>query len=183
MAFRTAFVFVQRSSPSFVSSLPTAQLLCVGSSAHAVSLRIQAPSFSSSSTAAAPKPSQPNDKKEAPAKPKKKETVPLTFLLPDGEEVKVAATVGDSLLQVAWDNDVELEGACEASLACSTCHVILPEDIYNKLPAIEDDEQDMLDMALGLTDTSRLGCQVLVAKDMAGAKIRLPEEVSNLQNK
>eukprot|EP00808_Paulinella_micropora_P026954 g19246.t1 len=118
----------------------------------------------------------------ATAKKEPKEKVPLTFVLQDGEEVTVDANVGDSILQVAWDNDIELEGACESSLACSTCHIILPKDVYDKLPAIDDDEQDMLDMALGLTDTSRLGCQIHVTKDMAGIKVQLPDEVANMQN-
>ena len=58
---------------------------------------------------------------------------------------------------------MELEGACEASLACSTCHVILPQDIYNELEPAEDDEEDLLDLAFGLTTTSRLGCQVKIS--------------------
>lgn len=57
-------------------------------------------------------------------------------------------------------------GACERSCACSTCHVILPQELYDILPEPEDDENDMLDMAFGLTDTSRLGCQVYVTKEM-----------------
>ncbi len=59
-------------------------------------------------------------------------------------------------------NDVELEGACEASLACSTCHVILPKKIYDNLTPPVDEEEDLLDLAFGLTPTSRLGCQVKI---------------------
>lgn len=62
----------------------------------------------------------------------------------------------------ALEYDVDLEGACEGSIACSTCHVILSPEHYNMLPEPEDDENDMLDMAFGLTDTSRLGCQVRI---------------------
>ena len=53
---------------------------------------------------------------------------------------------------------MDLEGACEASLACSTCHVILEEGIYEGLPEAEEEEEDLLDLAYGLTYTSRLGC-------------------------
>ncbi len=67
---------------------------------------------------------------------------------------------GDSILEIAHEYDIDLEGACEASIACSTCHVILPPEYYDLLPEPGDDENDMLDMAFGLTDTSRLGCQV-----------------------
>jgi ferredoxin-2, mitochondrial len=71
-------------------------------------------------------------------------------------------------LEVAKKYDVELEGACEASLACSTCHVILPKDIYQKLEDAVDEEEDLLDLAFGLTPTSRLGCQVKITKDFEG---------------
>jgi len=64
------------------------------------------------------------------------------------------------MLEVAHRNDIELEGACEGSLACSTCHVIIDDQaVYDALPEPDDDENDMLDLAFGLTETSRLGCQ------------------------
>lgn len=72
---------------------------------------------------------------------------------------------GRHILEVAKEFDVELEGACEASLACSTCHIILPENVYAKLPPPKDEEEDLLDLAFGLTNTSRLGCQVKVDKN------------------
>ena len=72
----------------------------------------------------------------------------------------VEANEGDNILDIAHEYDVDLEGACEGSIACSTCHVILSPEHYDMLPEPGDDENDMLDMAFGLTDTSRLGCQV-----------------------
>lgn len=71
-------------------------------------------------------------------------------------------------------------GACEGSIACSTCHVILPPEHYDGLPEPSDDENDMLDLAFGLTDTSRLGCQVHVTRDMDGMEIRLPSATRNM---
>lgn len=71
-------------------------------------------------------------------------------------------------------------GACEKSLACSTCHVILTPDIYDKLPEPEDDENDMLDMAFGLTETSRLGCQVKLTKELDGMTAVLPSATRNM---
>ena len=68
------------------------------------------------------------------------------------------ARIGESILEVAHNNQVELEGACESSLACSTCHVILDNSIYDSLPEAVEEEEDMLDLAYGLTHTSRLGC-------------------------
>ena len=74
----------------------------------------------------------------------------------------------------------DYSGACEGSVACSTCHVILPEEYYNLLPEPEDDENDMLDMAFGLTDTSRLGCQVKVTRELDGITCTLPSATRNM---
>lgn len=104
----------------------------------------------------------------------------LTFAFPDGETQEVLAYEGENLLQVAQDNGIEeIEGACEGTCCCSTCHIILSETLFNELPALEEEEEDMLDLAAGLTDTSRLGCQVKVTKGMDGATIKLPEEAFN----
>jgi len=71
-------------------------------------------------------------------------------------------------------------GACEGSVACSTCHVILPPEHYDLLPEPEDDENDMLDMAFGLTDTSRLGCQVKLTRELDGLTATLPSATRNM---
>ncbi len=72
------------------------------------------------------------------------------------------------------------KGACEGSLACSTCHVIVEdEDYFERIPEPDDDENDMLDLAFGLTDTSRLGCQVKAAKELDGLKVRIPSATRN----
>jgi ferredoxin-2, mitochondrial len=80
-------------------------------------------------------------------------TVPITFVEPDGTEKAVDAIIGMHLLDVAHKNNIDLEGACGGELACSTCHLIFEKEVYDKLPAKLDDEDDMLDMALGLTAT------------------------------
>lgn len=73
-------------------------------------------------------------------------------------------------------------GACGGSCACSTCHVIVAdEDLYDKMPEIDDDENDMLDLAFGLTETSRLGCQVKMTKELDGLVVKLPTMTRNLQ--
>ncbi|KAF9113730.1 hypothetical protein BGX27_000891 [Mortierella sp. AM989] len=102
------------------------------------------------------------------------------FVKPDGEKVTVEANEGESLLDVARAYDLDLEGACEASLACSTCHVILDEESFDKLEEPTDEENDMLDMAFGLTDTSRLGCQVLMNKKMEGLTAKIPSATRNM---
>ncbi|RDB28354.1 Adrenodoxin, mitochondrial [Hypsizygus marmoreus] len=92
----------------------------------------------------------------------------------------VEANVGDDLLSIAHEYDIDLEGACEGSVACSTCHVILTPEYYDRLPEPDDEENDMLDMAFGLTDTSRLGCQVVLTKELDGMKVALPSATRNM---
>ncbi|KAJ3745590.1 ferredoxin [Lentinula detonsa] len=92
----------------------------------------------------------------------------------------VEANEGDDILSIAHEHDIDLEGACEGSVACSTCHVILTAEHYDLLPEPEDDENDMLDMAFGLTDTSRLGCQVKLTKELDGITATLPSATRNM---
>jgi len=108
------------------------------------------------------------------------EYVNLIFINKDKTEVQVKAKVGDNLLEIAHQNDIDLEGACDQSLACSTCHVILDSDLYDELPIAKPEEEDMLDLAYGLTETSRLGCQVKVTKDFEGKKVTLPRATRNM---
>lgn len=73
-------------------------------------------------------------------------------------------------------------GACGGSCACSTCHIIVePDEMYEKMPEPDDDENDMLDLAFGLTETSRLGCQVKMTKELDGLRVKLPSMTRNLQ--
>ena len=108
----------------------------------------------------------------------------INFIDNDGNTLAVQAHVGLSLLEVAHANDVDLEGACEGSLACSTCHVILDETWYKKILELEgpisEEEEDMLDMAFGLSHTSRLGCQIIITNDMDGLTVTLPPGSRNL---
>ncbi|KAJ6438371.1 Ferredoxin [Purpureocillium lavendulum] len=114
--------------------------------------------------------------------PKPGEELYVTFIEKDGEEHKFAVSAGDNLLDIAQANDLEMEGACGGSCACSTCHVIVvDEDKYDKMPEPEDDENDMLDLAFGLTETSRLGCQVKMTKELDGLVVKLPSMTRNMQ--
>ena len=73
-------------------------------------------------------------------------------------------------------------GACGGSCACSTCHVIVEdENLYDLMPEPDDDENDMLDLAFGLTETSRLGCQVIMSKELDGLRVKLPSMTRNMQ--
>ncbi|KAG0543848.1 hypothetical protein BDA96_02G224300 [Sorghum bicolor] len=101
--------------------------------------------------------------------------ISVTFVCKDGEEKLVKVPIGMSMLEAAHENDIELEGACEGSLACSTCHVIVTDvNFYNKLEDPVDEENDMLDLAFGLTETSRLGCQVVSSPELDGIRLKLP---------
>ncbi|KAI6014484.1 hypothetical protein PISMIDRAFT_672203 [Pisolithus microcarpus 441] len=107
--------------------------------------------------------------------------IKLQFKDHKGTPIKtIEANEGDDILSLAHEWDIDLEGACEGSIACSTCHVILQPEMYDVLPEPSDDENDMLDLAFGLTDTSRLGCQVQVTKEMDGMEIRLPSATRNM---
>ena len=104
----------------------------------------------------------------------------ITFIEPNGNHREVEAEIGDTLLTVAHKNDIDIEGACEGVLACSTCHLIVDPDWYGKLLPSDDDEDDMLDLAFGLTQTSRLGCQIEVTDELDGLVVSLPVETRNM---
>ncbi|KAL2004188.1 hypothetical protein VTN02DRAFT_5837 [Thermoascus thermophilus] len=114
--------------------------------------------------------------------PKPGEEINVSFIDKDGEKHDFQVSEGDNLLDIAQANDLEMEGACGGSCACSTCHVIVEDpEMYDKMPEPDDDENDMLDLAFGLTDTSRLGCQVKMTKDLDGLVVRLPSMTRNMQ--
>ena len=106
----------------------------------------------------------------------------VTYVLSEGEKVTVTAPEGDNLLDIVINNDIDIDGfgACEGTLACSTCHVVLSLEDFDRLPdEATDEELDMLDLAFGLTETSRLGCQVCVSKELSGITVRVPEGVND----
>ena len=104
----------------------------------------------------------------------------MTFVNPDGSRQEVDAPEGLSVLEIAHRNKIELEGACEGSLACSTCHVVVDPDWYDRLAAAEEDEEDMLDLAFGLTSTSRLGCQIIMKPELDGLVVSVPAATRNM---
>ena len=106
----------------------------------------------------------------------------VTFIERDGSRKTVDAPVGLSVLEIAHRNDVDIEGACEGSLACSTCHIIVEPEWYELLKDATEDEEDMLDLAFGLTKTSRLGCQIVMTEELDGLIVRLPQATRNMMN-
>ncbi|XP_042210537.1 adrenodoxin-like isoform X2 [Homarus americanus] len=108
----------------------------------------------------------------------KKEWYEVTYERADGTVFTVKGKEGDNLLDIAINNDIDLEGfgACEGTLACSTCHLIFKEEDFDMIEdPCTDEELDMLDLAYGLSDTSRLGCQVCLTKKLNGIKVKVPE--------
>jgi len=98
----------------------------------------------------------------------------MIFVERDGTRREVDAPLGLSVLEVAHKHGVDIEGACEGSLACSTCHVIVDPSWYARLSKATEDEEDMLDLAFGLQATSRLGCQIVMTPELDGLVVKLP---------
>lgn len=109
-------------------------------------------------------------------------TIKVTFIEHEGKEHTIDAPLGISIMELAHQNNIDLEGACEGSLACSTCHVIVDEAFYGMLPEATEDEEDMLDLAFGLTSQSRLGCQIILTPELDGIKVKLPSGTRNYSN-
>ena len=105
----------------------------------------------------------------------------MTFMQRDGTRKDVDAPLGLSVLEIAHKHGVDIEGACEGSLACSTCHVVVDPSWYGKLSEATEDEEDMLDLAFDLQETSRLGCQIIMTEALDGLEVRLPSGTRNAQ--
>ncbi|ELV14054.1 Adrenodoxin-like protein, mitochondrial [Tupaia chinensis] len=107
------------------------------------------------------------------------DVVNVVFVDRSGQRIPVSGRVGDNVLHLAQRHGVDLEGACEASLACSTCHVYVSQDHLDLLPPPEEREDDMLDMAPLLQENSRLGCQIVLTPELEGAEFTLPKITRN----
>lgn len=105
------------------------------------------------------------------------DTVRVTVIDENGDRHDISGKTGTNLLDLCHHHKLELEGACDATLACSTCHVIIDQENFDKLDEPEDEELDMLDLAFGLEDTSRLGCQVELRPELEGMVFRIPSSI------
>lgn len=103
-------------------------------------------------------------------------SITITFIDPHGKPVPAAAEPGDSLLRVGQAAGLPLEGTCEGQMACSTCHVIVAAEWFDRLPPAAEEEEDMLDFAAGARRTSRLSCQIELTPDMDGLTVSVPRE-------
>lgn len=105
----------------------------------------------------------------------------VTFINANGDVQDVKAVSGQSLLEVAQAAGQPLEGTCEGQMACSTCHVVIDKDWFDKLPTSVEDEEDMLDLATGARRTSRLSCQIVMTPELDGLVVHIPAESRNMQ--
>ncbi len=109
--------------------------------------------------------------------------VKVTFISANGDRVEAKGQPGQRLLELAQIADQPLEGTCEGQMACSTCHVIVAPDWFERLPRASEDEDDMLDLAAGVTRTSRLACQIELSDAMDGLEVRIPGESRDMQRR
>ena len=109
--------------------------------------------------------------------------VTVTFITATRDRVVVQAQPGDVLLNAAQIADMPLEGTCEGQMACSTCHVIIAPEWFDRLPRASEDEDDMLDLAADVARTSRLSCQIVLAAEHDGIEVRIPGESRDMQRR
>jgi|TARA_R100000329_G_scaffold97468_1_gene80619 ferredoxin len=102
--------------------------------------------------------------------------VKIEFVTSNGDTVSAHAEAGDNLLRVAQAAGLPLEGTCEGQMACSTCHVIVAGEWFDRLEEASEEEEDMLDLAAGVARTSRLSCQIDLTEEMDGLTVTIPAE-------
>ena len=107
--------------------------------------------------------------------------VMVSFINDNGGKITVEAQPGQRLLEVGQAAGLPLEGTCEGQMACSTCHVIVATEWFDRLPRASEDEEDMLDLAAGVTRTSRLSCQIALSEALDGLEVRVPGEARDMQ--
>jgi ferredoxin len=107
--------------------------------------------------------------------------VKVCFVTADGEKITAEAEPGANLLDVGQAAGMPLEGTCEGQMACSTCHVIVASEWFAKLPPAASEEEDMLDLAAGVSRTSRLSCQIELTEELDGIEVRIPPESRDMQ--
>ncbi len=107
--------------------------------------------------------------------------ITVTFITPRGDSVPATAEAGDNLLRVGQAAGLPLEGTCEGQMACSTCHVIVTREWFDRLPPASEEEEDMLDLAAGACRTSRLSCQIELTAELDGLEVRVPPEAHDMR--
>ena len=104
------------------------------------------------------------------------ETIGLRLRTPKGDIVEARGAIGDTLLRAAQAAGLPLEGTCEGQMACSTCHVVVDPEWFDRLETASEEEEDMLDLAAGVRRTSRLSCQIVLDETLDGLSVDVPTE-------
>jgi ferredoxin len=108
----------------------------------------------------------------------------VRFVSADGSRIsEVEAPPGERLLDVAQADGQPLEGTCEGQMACSTCHVIVDAADFQRLPRASEEEEDLLDLAMHVTRTSRLACQIVLSEALDRLTVRIPAGARNMQGR
>jgi ferredoxin len=107
--------------------------------------------------------------------------VKVLFTTARGEQVEAEGAAGDNLLRLAQSAGMPLEGTCEGQMACSTCHVIVTAEWFERLPPASEEEEDMLDLAAGARRTSRLACQIVLSEELNGLAVSIPPEAHDMR--
>ncbi|WP_156678399.1 2Fe-2S iron-sulfur cluster-binding protein [Sphingomonas profundi] len=108
----------------------------------------------------------------------------VRFVSADGRDTsEVEAAKGSRLLDVAQADGQPLEGTCEGQMACSTCHVIVDAGDFAALPPPSEMEEDLLDLAAGVTRHSRLACQIWLEPGLASLTVRMPATSRDMQGR
>ena len=100
--------------------------------------------------------------------------VKIVFAKADGQKIEAEARVGETLMTLGQRTQRILEGTCEGALACATCHIVLPQNWVDKVPAPTDAEEDMLDCIPDVVKNSRLGCQIGIRDELDGMEVIVP---------
>lgn len=139
-----------------------------------------------------------NSNADSSAKTNDDEKIPVHYITRKGDKITVYGTEGDNLMHLAQRNSLDVEGACDASLACSTCHLYVNESYFDKLSPASEEEEDLLDLAPFLKTNSRLGkncysifnlkfiyfftfkgCQIILTKNIADIEVTIPPATRN----
>ncbi len=107
-------------------------------------------------------------------------SVSVKFTDSKGTVIEASGDAGDSLLKLGQANGLPLEGTCEGQMACSTCHVIVAAEWFDRLLVASEEEEDMLDFAAGVRRTSRLSCQIELTEALDGLTVTIPSEAHDM---
>jgi ferredoxin len=108
----------------------------------------------------------------------------IRFVSADGRSIReVGAQAGERLLDVAQADGQPLEGTCEGQMACSTCHIVVAAEDFDKLPPASEEEEDLLDLAAHVTRNSRLACQIWLDEALESLTVRIPAGAHDMQGR